>query len=218
MRDRDQIGARTAPRLRTIAGSGSARAVRAAGWAAGTLAVLAATPALAAEGMPQLDFGNPLTIAQIVWLGVIFTVLYVLLSNWALPKVASVLEMRASTIAADLDAARQAKDRADAAVAEVTKATREAQAVAQDQISVAVAQAKAAAAQDADALNARLEAQIRAAEDNIAAARTQAMGALAEVATSTAREIVNRLTGGAVPEQAVDDSVRRALDARAARA
>ena len=44
--------------------------------------------------MPQLDFANPLTIAQIVWLAIIFFTLYLLLSRWALPQVAEVLEVR----------------------------------------------------------------------------------------------------------------------------
>ena len=76
--------------------------------------------ALAAEeskGMPQLDFGNVLTKSQVVWLALIFFVLYLLLSKWALPKVATVLEKRASTIAGDLQAAQTAKTAADAAVA-----------------------------------------------------------------------------------------------------
>lgn len=44
--------------------------------------------------MPQLDFGNPLMIAQIVWLLIIFGLLYFALSNYALPRVESVLEAR----------------------------------------------------------------------------------------------------------------------------
>ena len=32
-----------------------------------------------AEGMPQLDFANPLTTSQVVWGALIFIVLYILL-------------------------------------------------------------------------------------------------------------------------------------------
>ena len=46
------------------------------------LVALLLAPAIArAEGMPQLDFGNPLTISQVVWGAIIFIVLYVLLSR-----------------------------------------------------------------------------------------------------------------------------------------
>ncbi len=36
-----------------------------------------------AQGMPQLDFANPLTLTQVGWGAVIFIVLYVLLSRFA---------------------------------------------------------------------------------------------------------------------------------------
>ena len=70
--------------------------------------------------MPQLDFSNPLTIAQVVWMAIIFGLLYYILARYALPQVAEVLEGRASRIAVDLDSARAAKAQADAAVAEIT--------------------------------------------------------------------------------------------------
>ncbi|MBY0338892.1 MAG: F0F1 ATP synthase subunit B', partial [Acetobacteraceae bacterium] len=73
--------------------------------------------------MPQLAFGNPLLIAQVVWLLIIFGVLYFILKNYTLPRVAEVIENRAARIAADLDAARDAQAQADAAVAEVRAAS-----------------------------------------------------------------------------------------------
>ena len=178
--------------------------------------VLASVSARAAEGMPQLDFANPLTLSQVVWLAVIFAALYLVLSQWALPRVASVLEMRAATIATDLDAARAAKAQADAAVAELTRATREAHTSAQTEIAQAAAAAKQAADQQQAELTARLDKQIVEAEQRIADARSAAMGALGEVARDTAREVVGRLAGGAVPQQTVDAAVAAALTARTA--
>ena len=70
--------------------------------------------AMAAGGMPQLDFQNPLTLSQVVWGAIIFVVLYILLSRFALPKVGEVLEERAAHIARDLEGARAAKSKADA--------------------------------------------------------------------------------------------------------
>ena len=69
--------------------------------------------------MPQLDFGNPLTISQVVWMFIIFGGLYALFSRWALPQVAEVVDARSSRIGADLDTARAAKAEADAAAAEI---------------------------------------------------------------------------------------------------
>ncbi len=166
------------------------------------------------EGMPQLDFKNVLLKSQVVWLVIIFVVLYILLSRWALPKVGAVLEKRAATIAGDLDAARQAKGSADAAVAELTAKTREAHAGAQAEIAGAVDAAKAAAAAQTATLTARLDAQLAEAEGRINAARTAAMGALRQVASDTAGVVVSRLTGVAANAAAVDAAVGSALSAR----
>ena len=76
---------------------------------AGLAAVLLSLPdaARAAEGgMPQLDFGNPLTVSQVVWGAVIFLALYLVFANWGLPLVASVLDERDARINGDLDVAR----------------------------------------------------------------------------------------------------------------
>jgi F-type H+-transporting ATPase subunit b len=180
-----------------------------------TSSAWAAAPAGGKQGgMPQLDFANPLTISQVVWLAIIFLVLYLLLSRWALPQVASVLEMRANRIQADLEAAHAAKAQADSAVAELTAATREAQATAQAEIAGAVATAKDAAAAQAATLNARLELQLAEAEQRINAARTSAMGALRSVATDTATAVVSRLVGTAPAPDAVAQAVDGALAAR----
>lgn len=178
--------------------------------------LLAARQAMAAEGMPQLNFANPLLLAQVVWLGIIFLALYLLLSRWALPQVGSLLEMRAATISTDLDAARGAKLEADAAVAELTRATREAHAGAQAQIAKAIADAKAAADAEAARQNAKLDAQLAEAEHRIGQARAAAVGALGQVAGETAHAVVSRLTGTSIDRDAVDRAVAEALAARAA--
>jgi F-type H+-transporting ATPase subunit b len=174
----------------------------------------AAFAAEAKEGMPQLDFGNQLTISQVVWLVIIFFVLYQLLSRWALPQVAEVLEARAASIGRDLEAARTAKAGSDAAIAALTEATQKAHAEAQAEIARAVAAAKESAAAQSAELNARLDAQLSDAERSIAAARNAAMGALRQVATTTASEVVSRLTGRPASATVVDVAVGDALTAR----
>jgi len=179
------------------------------------LALLLLLPARAfAKGMPQIDFANPLTTSQVVWGAIIFIVLYVLLSRWALPQVGTVLAHRAERIAGDLDAARGAKERADAAVDELTRATRAAHAAAQAQIAEAVAVAKAAADAQSATINARLDAQIAAAEQRIAEARTAAYGALEQVAVDTANVVVARLIGAPIDHAAVPAAVAAVIAAR----
>ncbi|HWA80691.1 MAG TPA: F0F1 ATP synthase subunit B' [Acetobacteraceae bacterium] len=164
-------------------------------------AALALAPAMgrAAEaesgGMPQFQFSNELTLAQVVWMVLIFLALYFLLARWALPQLRSVLAERAQRIAADLDAAKAAKADADAAVAELMAATRDARAEAQAEIAAAAHAAREAASRQAASLNARLEAELHEAEARIEAARATAMGALREVASETARAMIERLMG-----------------------
>ncbi|HUB46722.1 MAG TPA: F0F1 ATP synthase subunit B' [Acetobacteraceae bacterium] len=167
-----------------------------------------------AEGMPQLDFANPLTTHQLIWGAVIFIVFYFLASRSALPKVGAVLAERAKNIARDLQNAQDAKDKSDKAAAEVAAATAKARAEAQAAINAALDKAKADAAAQAAALNERLEKQLQESEATIAAARTAAMGALREVATDTATTVITRLTG-APPEQArLNGAIGAALSAR----
>ncbi len=182
-----------------------------------TLAVtaLVALPSVArAEGMPQLDFKSPLTLSQVYWGAAIFALLYILLSRVGLPKVGAVIEQRAVHIAADLEAARAQKAQADAAVAELTATMQRSRAAAQGEINQAVDQAKAAAAEQATALNARLETQLKTAESRINEARAAAMSALNQVATETAATVIARLTGMSSDPQRINAAVGAALAAR----
>lgn len=176
--------------------------------------LLTSGAARAEGGMPQLDFGNPMMLAQIVWLVIIFIALFLLLDRWALPKVAQVLQQRADAIGADLDLARAAKNKADAAVSELTAATADARARAQAQISDAVTAARAAQAEQATTLGAQLDRQLAEAEQQIGAARDAAMGALRQVAGEAATALVERLTGRVPDRYGVDSAVDHALAQR----
>ena len=178
-------------------------------------AALLALPAAAqAEGMPQLNFANPLTLSQVWWGAIIFIVFFLLCWLWGLPQVASVLERRAASIAADLDTARQSKLQADQSVAETTQAIARARAEAQGSINQALDAAKQqAAAQNAE-LNARLEAQIAESELRIQAARQSALQALRTVASDTAATIVARLTGSVADPARLERAVVQALASR----
>jgi F-type H+-transporting ATPase subunit b len=175
---------------------------------------LAPSAAFAEGGMPQLDFANPLTLSQVWWGALIFIVLYVLLSRFALPRVGSVIEERAQRIAGDLETAQGAKSRADAAAAEVEQATARARAEAQAAINAALDAAKQEAAGRIAELNQRLEKQLQESEAQIGAARTAAMRALREVATETAATVIGRLTGTPPDQGRLDAAIGTALTGR----
>ncbi len=189
-------------------------------WRPGLVAALLLSyPAVAQEGqkgMPQLDFGNPLLISQVVWGAIIFAVFYILASRWALPKMGAVLEHRASVIQGDLETARRAKAEADAAIASLHAERRRSAAEASSAIERATAEAKQFATSAAAEVNAKLESQLTDAEGRIAVARGSAMGALREVASETAANVVGRLTGRPADRTAIDGAVGDAMVARAA--
>ena len=164
--------------------------------------------------MPQLDFSNPLTIAQVVWMFLIFAALYMALRYWALPQVGTVLETRQARISTDLASARDAKQAADAAALEIAERGRTAAAEAQAQISQASDTAKRDAAERARIDGEQLERQLTDAEQRISAARQQAMGALRQVASDTATAVVSRLTGHSPNPARVDDAVGHVMAAR----
>jgi F-type H+-transporting ATPase subunit b len=170
-------------------------------------------PEATGGGMPQLNFGHPLVISQVVWLLVIFGLLYVVMAQVALPGVASVLEERKRRIDGDLQAAQAAKGRADEALAEHRAATAKARAEGQAAIAEAVGRAQAEAASRSDELNARLNSQVEQAERRIGAARDSAMGALRQVSADTAEALVARLVGGGAADRA---AVERAVDSELA--
>ena len=178
------------------------------------LAALLLPAAARAEGMPQLDFANPLTTSQVVWGAIIFAVLYVLLARIGLPKVGEVIEQRARHIASDLETAQTSKAQADAAAQHVAEATARARAEAQAAINAALDVAKQEAAGRIAALNERLETQLREAEAQINAARSAALRALREVATETAATVIGRLTGAPPDQGRLDGAIGAALAAR----
>jgi F-type H+-transporting ATPase subunit b len=132
---------------------------------------------------------------QLVWLALVFGLLYLLMSRFALPRIASILSTRETTIGADLDAAREMQAKAQAAdthnttTLEAKKA--EAQSIGRD------AQAKIAA--DVTAMRASAEqkfaAEVAAAEARIAAQKADAMKQVENIATEAAIRIVTKLTG-----------------------
>ena len=172
------------------------------------LALVLATPAMAAEkGMPQL---NPSTFApQLVWLAIIFTGLYFIMSRVALPRIGGMIEERRSRIESDLDRAQELKDDTERAIANYEAALAEARARAH-----AIAQEKRSAlAAEVDAERGRLAAEITArvarGEKAIAAARDKALGQVAGIAADIAGDIVGQLTGMKVAKADAAKAVAR---------
>lgn len=163
--------------------------------------------ALAEGKMPQMDFANPLTGAQVVWMAVIMIVLYFLLSRWALPQLGSVIENRRSRISGDLETARRAREESEHMIVELNLAIRNAREASQAAIAEAVNTAKGHAREQAAALNAKLDEQVGKAEAEIEAARGQAVAALPPAAREVTATLLERLTGETADPIRVDQAL-----------
>jgi F-type H+-transporting ATPase subunit b len=150
--------------------------------------------------------------SQLVSLVIAFVALYVIVSRFALPRVASVIDARQNTIEGDLAAAQKLKDESDAALkayeTELATARSRAQAIGNETREKLNAAAEAERKKLEDQLNAKLAA----AEKQIAATRETAMSNVRGIAADTAGAIVERLTGvlpdGKTVSSAVDATLK----------
>jgi F-type H+-transporting ATPase subunit b len=161
-------------------------------------------------GLPQFQFEH--WGGQIVWLVLVFTLLYFLMSRVFVPRMRKVLDTRAQTIADAVEQARRVQDearsQADAARAEVA----EARAAAQRAGAEAKARANAESAKRQAVEDERLAAKMAEAETRIRASRDKAMGNVGAIASDTAMAMVEKLTG--VKATAADTAALAAATAK----
>ncbi len=158
--------------------------------------------------MPQL---NPLDWApQLIWLVITFSILYVLMKRVALPRIGSVIEIRAARIRKDLEAADKLRREAQEAIAAYEQALAEAKARAHTIAQEGRTKLKEEVAAERAALERELAAQTADAEARIDAAKVSALKEVNAVAAETASEIVRRLIGIAPSAQEVASAVATA--------
>ena len=156
-------------------------------------------------GLPQLD--TTTFASQIFWLIVTMVLLFLLMKNIALPRIASVLEERADAIADDLDKADEFKRKAEEAEAAYDQALVDARSKAQ----AIAAETRAEIQKDVDAAIAKADAEISAraaeGEKRIAEIRESAMASVTEVANDTAVAVVDAVMPGVADADAVKAAV-----------
>jgi F-type H+-transporting ATPase subunit b len=157
--------------------------------------------------MPQLDVTT--FASQIFWLIVAFSVLYYLLTEKALPRVAEILEARQDRIAADLDEAQRLRAEAQQVLQrhehEMDEARSHAQAILQR---TQVALEDQAAKRHAE-LEERLQRQLTEAENRIAEAKQAALAELEDVAVTTAQAATERVAGVKVDKRTAQAAVKQ---------
>jgi F-type H+-transporting ATPase subunit b len=149
--------------------------------------------------------------SQLVWLVITFVLLYVVMAKVALPRVGSIIAQRQNRIDDDFAQANAFKTQSDAAIAAYEKALADARARAQ----TIAGEMRDKQAAEADATRKKLEGQLGVklaeAEKSIAATKQAAMGNVRSIAADAAKAIVERLTGTAPADNAVNAAVNDAL-------
>jgi F-type H+-transporting ATPase subunit b len=162
--------------------------------------------------MPQFD--PAVWTPQLVWLGILFVVLYLLMAKVALPRVSEVLEEREERIDESLRKAEMLRLRAEDAVATYERTIADVRAKAAEEVRTAREQAAADSAERNAQLSQRLAAEIGAAEERIHRAREAAISGLRDVAITASGAAVERLIGQRVEPKALASAVDAVLGAR----
>jgi F-type H+-transporting ATPase subunit b len=163
--------------------------------------------------MPQLDIST--FTPQLVWLAITFIVLYLLMAWLGLPRISKAIVARRDRIDGDLARAAQVKAEAEGVLAAYQKGLVDARAEAQATLKAAGERLAADAAERQRELADRLSQQIAAAEQRIAAMKTEALAEVRGVAVDVGRAVVEKLTGIAPDDAGMAAAVERTLAAPA---
>ncbi len=169
----------------------------------------AETAAHGSPGLPQM--ATHTYVGQLFWLAVTFVALYVLLSVLVIPKLTRTIETRRAKIGGDIAAAANLKGQAEDALKAYEKALADARGRARTLGDETRNRVKAETETRRAAAEAKLTADINAAETRIAALKADVMSNVRAVASETAADIVTRLGGDAISAQDVTSAVDAAL-------
>ena len=162
--------------------------------------------------MPQISQLALVYQSQWFWLLLTLAAIFFVVGRGIVPKVESTVDARDAQIARDLAEAERLQGEAEASEEAWRTRINDAHAEAQ----AAAARAKAEAARDAEkkvkAADAKLAAKAEAASAALAEARSKALAEIEGVATEAARDIVAKLTGATVADEAARVAVAGALN------
>jgi len=162
--------------------------------------------------MPQIAQLGETYASQIFWIMLIFGIVFFVIGKGMVPKVMETVSMRDTQIADDLAAAEAARNQADAE--EEAWRTRENENRAKAQAIIAEAKATSAAATEARLAEAGalIDTRIAEADSRIAAARDGALNEIETVASEAAGDIVKRIAGVDINQDAARAAVKGALN------
>ena len=158
--------------------------------------------------MPQLD---PAVFSpQLIWLGISFLVLYILMARFALPKVAHILHEREERIEGNIEKAGKLRTEAEEALKAYEEAIAKARIEAQSILQKSLQEVTSETQMREEAFARRMKEESVAAEARIADAKSKAMAEVKDIATDLAQHIATKLTGSAPTSMNAAEAVARA--------
>ncbi|WP_440979275.1 ATPase [Sphingomonas pseudosanguinis] len=159
--------------------------------------------------MPQIAQISATYASQIFWLLITFGLLYFVVGRGMVPKIQATVDAREGRIAGDLAAAEAARAEADRVEAAWRAEMDAARVAAMTETNAAKARATHAFEAQVKAADADLTERLGHHDLAIANAKAEAMANLQSVAAEAARDLVAKLSGAQVGEDAAADAVRK---------
>lgn len=163
-------------------------------------------------GFPQLDART--YPSQIFWLIVSFSVLYLLMSRVALPRITEVIDLRQTQREGNLNRAQTLQEEAEEIRKELDLSMAKAQAAAQDKIAAAEQALSAKATAENSRFGDQARTRIAAAEQNIARAKKEALASLADISADAAIDIVQKIAAVSVTKADAKKAVSEAMEGK----
>ena len=147
--------------------------------------------------------------SQLIWLALTFGIFYYVMSKFALPRLANILETRRDRIANDMEEAERLKAKTDESVAAYEKALSEARSKSQSIATKAREEAQAELDAEKAETDKVLQAKIAEAEASISTMKSDALKEVDSIAADLTVSLVAKIIGDKITKtdakKAVDD-------------
>ena len=171
------------------------------------LSILLSSAVNAAEkvGMPQLD--TEFWISQIFWLAITFSILFVLLSKFILPKISANLETRKSLILENISTAEKRREESESKIKEYNEIIKKSKNEAKNLMNQAKKKLMKDINQKKEMLEKDLTNEIQKVEIEIQEFRNKAPEKINKIAVETSTDLLQQLIGADVNSSSISTIV-----------
>jgi F-type H+-transporting ATPase subunit b len=156
-------------------------------------------------GMPQLD--TEFWISQIFWLAITFSILFVLLSKFILPKISANLETRKSLILENISTAEKRREESESKIKEYNEIIKKSKNEAKNLMNQAKKKLMKDINQKKEMLEKDLTNEIQKVEIEIQEFRNKAPEKINKIAVETSTDLLQQLIGADVNSSSISTIV-----------